>query len=114
MTHDTTPDLVPGSGAFIIRPEHLRLIDESDVVDGAGARQGTAGSVSDVSYLGSETRYVVRLDAGAVLTVAELNGARTAAEALLRRDARVRVDWDERHLVPLPDRSHLIASATGG
>jgi putative spermidine/putrescine transport system ATP-binding protein len=96
--------LVPADGSWIIRPEHVRIGDDPEAISGPPRGQGT---VIDVSYVGSETRYLVRLDAGTSLTVAELNRDRNAAQAMARRNGRVWVGWDDHHLVRLPDDSEI-------
>jgi len=64
-------------GTFTVRPEKIRMHDLDDA-DAAPAVVGPAdctadGTVADVAYLGSETRYVVALDAGAELVVTQQN-----------------------------------------
>ncbi|WP_019876473.1 ABC transporter ATP-binding protein [Sporichthya polymorpha] len=88
-------------GTFTVRPEKIRLVD----IDGPGAGDGecsATGVVTDVSYLGAETRYTVTLDAGDELVVTEQNLATKSTDALAARDRPVRLIWGEQHNRLLP------------
>jgi putative spermidine/putrescine transport system ATP-binding protein len=62
----------------------------------AGAVREVAGTVREVAYLGSVTRYQVRLDRGETLMVVRQNLDTSAAEALQERGRRVRLVWRAR------------------
>lgn len=88
------------SGTFLVRPEKLALHV------GGGGDPGeirAEGVVSEVQYVGSETRYGVSLDAGAGLVVAEHNRDVAGGEVHARRGQRVVVSWPERHMVELTE-----------
>ena len=82
-------------GTFTVRPEKIRLVEPDEQ---AGAGQCTAtGVVSDVAYLGSQTRFVVRLDVGGELVVTRQNLDTSSMEALAAMGRRVRLVWDRQH-----------------
>jgi putative spermidine/putrescine transport system ATP-binding protein len=71
-----------------IRPERIRILNEGEI-DAAALE----GSVRDVAYLGSVTRYAVELDRGETLIVLRQNLDMSAAQALAQRGRRVRLAW---------------------
>ncbi len=82
--------------AFSIRPEKIRLVPP-----GAPAASGCIavdGCIDDALYFGINTRFVVRLDGGATLTVIEQNLAVQGSEAAARRGEAVRLVWERRHM----------------
>jgi putative spermidine/putrescine transport system ATP-binding protein len=79
---------------FTIRPEKIRLVAPEDAVE-PGACTAT-GHVRDVVYLGAQTRYVVDLDVGGRLVVAQQNLSTSSMEALEVRGRGVRLVWDAR------------------
>jgi putative spermidine/putrescine transport system ATP-binding protein len=82
-------------GTWTIRPEKIRLLGASDAPE---VDEETAlGRVSEVVYLGSDTRYVVALDAGATLTVTRQNLVTSSMEALALRGTTVRLAWKRQH-----------------
>jgi putative spermidine/putrescine transport system ATP-binding protein len=88
-------------GTFTVRPEKIRIL-EPDVAAGPGQCSAT-GVVSDVAYLGSQTRFVVRLDAGGELVVTQQNLATSSMEALAARGRPVRLVWDRQHNLQLSE-----------
>jgi len=88
-------------GTFTVRPEKIRMV-EREVAAGPGQCSAT-GVVSDVAYLGSQTRFVVRLDAGGELVVTQQNLATSSMEALAARGRPVRLVWDRQYNLLLPD-----------
>jgi putative spermidine/putrescine transport system ATP-binding protein len=93
--------IVGREGRFTVRPEKIRLLD---VDDGVGPGECTAtGLVVDVAYLGSETRYVVALDAGGELVVMQQNLTTSSTDALAARGRNVRLAWAEEHTLLLPE-----------
>src|SRR5438445_2548545 len=73
---------------FTIRPEKIRMTDES-----AGEGEGEAGTVREVVYVGMVTRYVVDLDAGGQLSVVQQNLETSSQDALAEQGKRVRLSW---------------------
>jgi spermidine/putrescine transport system ATP-binding protein len=89
-----------------VRPEKIRLHKE-----GADAPNGTnrlSGVVTDASYMGVSTSYVVETRGGARVTVYEQNIERTTKEELWRRGDQVDLTW-------IPDHTFVVeAGATVG
>jgi putative spermidine/putrescine transport system ATP-binding protein len=83
-----------------IRPEKVRILD---VTEGANGLRVEEGRISDVSYVGMVTRYVVELDQGGVLQVVRQNLEMSSQEALGQRGRRVRVGWHAEHAYAIPD-----------
>jgi putative spermidine/putrescine transport system ATP-binding protein len=75
---------------FTIRPEKIRMSDES-------AGTGEAGTVREVVYVGMVTRYVVDLDSGGELVVVRQNLETSSQEALAEQGKRVRLSWRPEH-----------------
>jgi putative spermidine/putrescine transport system ATP-binding protein len=84
-----TSNIVQRDGrTYTIRPERIRILNEGE------ADEATAeGTVSEVAYLGSVTRYTVELDAGKTLVVLRQNLDTSASQALAQRGRRVRLAW---------------------
>ena len=90
-------------GRFTVRPEKIRLLDP-DTPRAPGPGECTAtGLVVDVAYLGSETRYVVALGAGAELVVMQQNLTTSSTDVLAARGRTVRLAWGEEHTLLLPE-----------
>jgi putative spermidine/putrescine transport system ATP-binding protein len=85
-----------------IRPEKIRMLEPAAPV--AGGDCAVDGTIRDVVYLGSHTRYRVEVGEGAVLVVVELNRATTAVDAHAARGRRVRLAWARDHLRPVQAR----------
>src|SRR5216117_4380269 len=75
---------------FTIRPEKIRILDESE----PGRERGR---IRDVVYVGMITRYVVELDSGGELSVVKQNLETSSSEALESRGRRVRLEWRPEH-----------------
>ncbi len=87
------------TGTFLVRPEKISLhLDEAPA-----GEIGAPGQVADVLYVGSETRYEVRLDAGATIVVAEHNRDVGAEDAHARRGRHVVLSWPAHHVVELKE-----------
>jgi putative spermidine/putrescine transport system ATP-binding protein len=92
-----------GGRRQIVRPEKIRLLDETEQAPGT-----VAGVVREVSYLGSVSRYTVETEAGQTLVVLQQNLDTSAAGALAQRGQRVRLAWraeDASVLDPAADKT---------
>jgi putative spermidine/putrescine transport system ATP-binding protein len=78
---------------FTVRPEKVRIVS-GEPERGLHVEKGT---VTDVSYVGPLTRYVVRLDAGGELQAVAQNLETTSAEVLDTKGREVRVAWRQEH-----------------
>jgi putative spermidine/putrescine transport system ATP-binding protein len=85
---------------FTIRPEKVRLLDDGEQ---SGELRTERGTVRDVSYAGSVTRYLVALDAGGELLVVRQNLETSSAEALELGGRDVTVGWRPDHAVDIRD-----------
>lgn len=91
--------IVGSEGTFTVRPEKIRLADPADPV--AADEVSALGHVAEVVYLGSDTKYIVRLDAGADLVVTQQNLATSSMEALAAQGRAVRLVWKRQHTLAL-------------
>jgi putative spermidine/putrescine transport system ATP-binding protein len=57
--------------------------------------------VREVVYLGSDTRYIVALDAGGELVVTQQNLETSSMEVLAARGRPVRLTWKRHHVLVL-------------
>jgi putative spermidine/putrescine transport system ATP-binding protein len=91
--------IVGSDGTYTVRPEKIRL----EAPDGpVGADETTAlGTIAEVVYLGADTRYIVRLEAGATLVVTQQNLSTTSTEALAQQGRPVRLIWHRQHSLPV-------------
>jgi putative spermidine/putrescine transport system ATP-binding protein len=87
--------LLGEAGPFTIRPEKIHMTDPG--AQPAEAFVAAPGHVREVVYLGSDTRYLVTLDAGGELAVIAQNVATSSMEALALKDKPVVLTWDRRH-----------------
>ncbi len=99
LTDDAARLLVGREGTFTVRPEKIRLSDP-DEMHTAG-ESSALGRIRDVVYLGSETRYIVALDAGGELVVTRQNLETSSMEALAARGRQVRLSWNREHVLAL-------------
>jgi putative spermidine/putrescine transport system ATP-binding protein len=79
-----------GGRRFTIRPEKVRLLEESETAEGLHVE---AGTVRDVAYVGMVTRFLVALDAGGELQVVRQNLETSSQEAQELRGRRMKVAW---------------------
>ena len=86
-------------GTFTIRPEKIRLADPSELP--TEEETSATGRISDVIYLGSDTRYVVALDAGGELVVTAQNLTISSMEVLAAQGRPVRLIWKRQHNFPV-------------
>jgi len=101
LTGSVAESIVGRPGTFTVRPEKIHLA-ELDAV--AGPDENTAtGRIHDVVYLGSDTRFIVVLDAGSELVVTRQNLATSSTEALAQQGKAVRLIWKRQHDLPVAD-----------
>jgi putative spermidine/putrescine transport system ATP-binding protein len=86
-------------GTWTVRPEKIQLLEGDATVPSGSVSAG--GQVREVVYLGSDTKYVVTLDAGGELIVLKQNVATSSMEALALKGKPVRLVWDRRHNLPV-------------
>ena len=76
---------------YTVRPEKLTLLEEGEEPENGSHVE--AGTVRDVQYVGSVTRYHVTLDRGGELQVLAQNLEEGSSEVLEVKGQRVRVEW---------------------
>ncbi|MGZ8481134.1 MAG: ABC transporter ATP-binding protein [Candidatus Limnocylindria bacterium] len=91
--------IIGADGVYTVRPEKIRL---GDPAEGPGPdEQSALGHVRDVVYLGSDTRYIVALEAGGELVVTQQNLQTSSMEALAAQGRPVRLIWKRHHVLAL-------------
>ncbi len=101
LTGEVARSIIGREGTFTIRPEKIRLGDPAATV--GEDETAAAGTITDVVYLGPDTRYIVGLDAGARLVVTQQNLATTSTEALAQQGRAVRLIWKRQHELSIAD-----------
>ncbi len=99
-TRSPGPDLLVG-----VRPEKIRILPSGDPV-GEGADALTGGTVTDTSYTGVSTQYVVRMPWGQDLGVFVQN---LGGVDVLPPGTAVTLSWDARHAFGLDGRQDAAA-----
>jgi len=101
LTGSVAEAIVGQAGTFTVRPEKIRLARPGDAV---GADEASAlGTIRNVVYLGSDTRYTVALEAGAELVVTQQNLATSSMDALEAKGRAVRLIWKRIHNFAISD-----------
>jgi putative spermidine/putrescine transport system ATP-binding protein len=87
-------------GTFSVRPEKIRLTAPG----GSRDRDDVAvdGTLADVTYAGSATRFHVDIDAGVRMVALEQNLDTVPSGAVLRQGDRVRLAWRRQHVSRIP------------
>lgn len=116
---DAARQVVGREGTWSVRPEKIRIEREADddgQASGAAGRHGTQGTVREVVYVGSATRFVVDLDVGGTLVALQQNLQTSSMDVQQLRGARVRLAWrpehefrvaDEKAAAPTPAAAEL-------
>ncbi len=84
-----------------VRPEKIQLVPEGAAVEGARRNVLPGGVVSDASFTGVSTQYLVRMPWGQELMVFAQN---LGTGGLLRRGTTVDLHWDPAHTFALDGR----------
>lgn len=96
---ETARAVIGQDGTFTVRPEKIRIADPDQVAESDEA--SALGSVREVVYLGSDTRYIVALDVGGELVVTQQNLQTSSMEALAAQGRPVRLLWKRQHVLSL-------------
>jgi len=96
---DVAKAIIGQPGTFTVRPEKIRIAEPDAAVgtDETSAR----GRISQVVYLGPDTRFVVALEPGGELVVTQQNLATSSMEALALQGKAVRLIWKRQHNFPV-------------
>ncbi len=102
--------LLGKDGVYSVRPEKIRLVAADATVDVDDPDVHSAlGTVREVIYAGSATRFVVDLDAGGSLMVLQQNLRTTSTEVASYRESRVRLVWHRNHEFRVADATRSTA-----
>ena len=96
---DAARAVIGSEGTFTVRPEKIRISGPDAPV--AADEISAMGEIRDVIYLGSDTRYIVALEAGGELVVTQQNLDTSSMEVLEARGRTVRLVWKRRHVLAL-------------
>ncbi len=99
-----------GPIALGVRPEKIRLSETSDSV--AEDRNRLAGTITDASYLGVSTQYIVGLPNGASITVYEQNVQRATKAELWATGENVQLSWLPEHSFVVTESPTEVAAET--
>jgi putative spermidine/putrescine transport system ATP-binding protein len=95
LTGPAAEAIVGRAGTFTVRPEKIRLAAPGDPV--AEDESTALGTIRNVVYLGSDTRYVVGLEMGGELVVTQQNLTTSSTDALEAAGRAVRLIWKRIH-----------------
>jgi putative spermidine/putrescine transport system ATP-binding protein len=112
LTGETAASIVGEEGTFTVRPEKIRLGAPDDAV--SADEISAPGRIEEVIYLGSDTRYVVALDAGGELVVTQQNLMTSSTQALAQQGRAVRLIWKREHCLPIVDGQQAKEEETRG
>ncbi|MGW7238307.1 ABC transporter ATP-binding protein [Streptomyces sp. NPDC054804] len=101
LTGDIARRLLGESGTHSIRPEKIRVLEET-AGPGEPDHADAVGTVAEVVYLGDATRFLVDVDGGGRLTALQQNLDTSAEDVAAYRGTRVRLRWQRRHTVHVP------------
>jgi putative spermidine/putrescine transport system ATP-binding protein len=107
LAADAARQLLGEDGVFTVRPEKIRLAPAGTAA--AQTEVAAEGRVDEVVYVGSATRYVVRLDAGGTLVALRQNTGDASKSGDVGLNSPVRLVWDRQHVYRVADpvaRSH--------
>ena len=101
LTGEVAARIIGSAGTYTIRPEKIRMAESDASV--APDEASATGVIRSVVYLGPDTRYVVRLEAGSELVVTQQNLSTSSTEALAQEGKAVRLVWKRQHQLPVAD-----------
>ncbi|WP_327420669.1 ABC transporter ATP-binding protein [Streptomyces sp. NBC_01230] len=102
LTDGAAEHVVGDRGTYSIRPEKIRVLEETAVADEPQHSSAT-GTVAEVVYLGDATRFLVDLDAGGRLTALQQNLETSSEDVAAFRGSRVTLQWHRRHNFQVPE-----------
>jgi len=107
----TARAVIGADGTYTVRPEKIRITNPDEAP--AANEHSALGRVREVVYLGSDTRYIVTLDAGGELVVTQQNLQTSSMEALAARGRPVRLTWKREHVLSLANSRDLAGETEG-
>jgi len=95
LADDVAAKVLGRQGIWSVRPEKIRIAaGDTDLGAGEG---GAIGTVREVVYVGSATRFLVDLDAGASLVALAQNHQTSSMDVQAMRGTRVLLAWRKEH-----------------
>ncbi len=95
LSGEAATQVLGKQGTWSVRPEKIRIA-AADAVP-AGDEDGAPGTVREVVYVGSATRFLVDLDAGASLVALQQNLQTSSMDVQGMRGSRVLLAWKKEH-----------------
>jgi putative spermidine/putrescine transport system ATP-binding protein len=99
LTGEVAVQVLGRQGTWSVRPEKIRLAAE-DAPAGTD-EDGAVGTVREVVYVGSATRFLVDLDVGGGLVALQQNLQTSSMDVQGLRGSRVRLLWSRQHEFPV-------------
>ena len=84
-------------GTWSVRPEKIRIEAAGESAGAGPGERAATGTVREVVYVGSTTRFLVDLDAGGALMALRQNLQTSSMDVQQLRDARVVLVWKTEH-----------------
>jgi putative spermidine/putrescine transport system ATP-binding protein len=97
---DAAEKLLGRVGTFSVRPEKIHIDTNVDAPVAPGM-ESVRGTVAEVIYAGSSTRFVVDLEAGARLVAVQQNLQTSSMDVLDYRNAPVMLSWNKQHCIAI-------------
>ena len=101
---DAAQKLLGRVGTFSVRPEKIHISTDLSAPVEPGM-EAVKGTVAEVVYAGSSTRFVVDLEAGARLVAVQQNLQTSSTDVLDYRNATVLLTWKKQHCIAIDDHS---------
>ena len=101
---DAAQKLLGRGGTFSVRPEKIHISTDLSAPVEPGM-EAVKGTVAEVVYAGSSTRFVIDLEAGARLVAVQQNLQTSSTDVLDYRNATVLLTWKKQHCIAIDDRS---------
>ena len=95
LTGEAALKVLGKEGTFSVRPEKIRLAEPNDTVE--PGEHAVGGTIRDVIYVGSGTRFVVDLEVGGSLVALEQNRDTTSMDVKAMKARNVKLVWRSEH-----------------
>ena len=97
LTGAAAQAIVGKEGTWSVRPEKIRIDLPETAAPPRSGEHSADGTVREVVYVGSSTRFLVDLDAGGSLMALQQNLQTSSMDVLAYRKSRVRLAWRAEH-----------------
>ena len=99
LTGEAAVQVLGRQGTWSVRPEKIRVAAQDAAVD--PSEDSAVGTIREVVYVGSATRFLVDLDVGAGLVALQQNLQTSSMDVQGLRGSRVRLVWSRQHEFPV-------------